>query len=156
MNLCNRENCLKLTIPVKPRTKKNSQQIFKAGNKRLIGPSKAYTSFERLCGCWIGPKDRVKFDFPVNVRVQFFVDSARRVDLTNLLEAIDDILVKCEVLADDSADIIVSHDGSRVFIDREKPRIEIDITPMEYYYASPDPEGSERFDKVKRRARKHE
>ena len=51
----------------------------------------------------------------------------RRVDLVNLLEATDDVLVHYGVLEDDNSNIIVSHDGSRVFYDKENPRTEIYI-----------------------------
>lgn len=68
---------------------------------------------------------------PVNVRCIFYRDSARRCDLTNLLEAVDDILVKYKVLADDNFKIIAGHDGSRVYIDRDNPRTEIYIEAME-------------------------
>ena len=49
----------------------------------------------------------------------------RKVDLANLLNAIDDAMVKAELLADDNRDIIAGHDGSRVYYDKQKPRIEI-------------------------------
>ena len=52
----------------------------------------------------------------------------RRVDLANLLEAADDVLVHAGVIADDHSGIVVSHDGSRVLYDKEKPRTEIEIT----------------------------
>lgn len=128
-----REYLVRLIIPVKPRTKKNSMKIMRAGTKQWIGPSKAAREFENLCAWWIRAEARKKLKRPVNVRVRFFVDSYRRVDLTNLLEAIDDALVKCDVLSDDSADVIAGHDGSRVYIDRVQPRLEIDIEPIEYY-----------------------
>ena len=57
--------------------------------------------------------------------------TARRVDLTNLLEALDDVLVNAGVLADDNCNIIYSHDGSRAFVDRENPRTEIVIREKE-------------------------
>ena len=122
---------IKLIIPVKPRTKKNSQQIMKAGNKRWIGPSKAAIAFERMCGWWIKQAWRLKINEPVNVKVKFFVESKRKVDLTNLLESVDDVLVKYEVLADDNANIIAGHDGSRVYVDRVNPRLAIEIEPIE-------------------------
>ena len=55
-------------------------------------------------------------------------ECTRKVDLTNLLEAADDALVTAGVLADDNSKIVVSHDGSRVLLDRDKPRTEIYIT----------------------------
>ena len=45
----------------------------------------------------------------------------------NLLEAVDDILVKYGVLKDDNFKIIKSHDGSTVEVDRKRPRTEIEI-----------------------------
>ena len=50
---------------------------------------------------------------------------------TNLLEAIDDVLVKYQVLKDDDSKIIVSHDGSRVLFDPDRPRTEVTIRFME-------------------------
>lgn len=70
-------------------------------------------------------------DYPVNVKCIFYVPTRRRVDLTNLEESIDDILVKFGILKDDSYTILAGHDGSRVRIDKENPRTEITITPME-------------------------
>lgn len=55
----------------------------------------------------------------------------RRVDLTNLLEAIDDVLVKYGVLKDDNSEIITSHDGSRVLYDKDNPRTEVVIRFLE-------------------------
>lgn len=65
---------------------------------------------------------------PVNVKCLFYMPTARKVDLTNLLEAADDALVTAGVLADDNSKIVVSHDGSRVLLDKDKPRTEIYIT----------------------------
>lgn len=58
------------------------------------------------------------------------MDTRRKVDLPNLEEAIDDILVKYNVVSDDCRDIIAAHDGSRVYHDKENPRIEVTITPL--------------------------
>ena len=54
----------------------------------------------------------------------------RKVDLTNLQEAADDMLVHFKVLEDDNMTIVAGHDGSRVRYDKENPRIEITITKM--------------------------
>ena len=54
----------------------------------------------------------------------------KRVDLTNLLESIDDIMVKYGTIADDDYKILVSHDGSRVLYDKENPRTEVYITAV--------------------------
>lgn len=56
-----------------------------------------------------------------------------KIDLTNLLNAIDDAMVKSGLIPDDNRDIIAAHDGSRVFHDKFNPRIEVAISKMENY-----------------------
>jgi len=56
------------------------------------------------------------------------MDSAVKVDLSALYEGIQDVLVELNVITDDNYTIVASHDGSGVFIDRENPRMEIEIT----------------------------
>jgi Holliday junction resolvase RusA-like endonuclease len=48
-----------------------------------------------------------------------------------LLEAIDDIMVKAGLLKDDNYKIIAAHDGSRVYVDKNRPRTEVIITKFE-------------------------
>ena len=66
----------------------------------------------------------------VNVKCLYYMQTKRRVDLNNLLEATTDVLVKYKVLEDDNSNIVVSHDGSRVLYDKENPRTEITITKI--------------------------
>lgn len=111
-----------------PATKKNSQQILtnKKTGRQFISQSNAYKRYERSAVLQLH-----KLSSAINKKVQvkclFYRDSMRRVDLTNLLEAIDDILVKAGIIKDDDFKILVSHDGSRVFVDRDNPRTEIFI-----------------------------
>jgi len=67
-------------------------------------------------------------DYPVNVECHFYMKTKRKCDLTNLLEAVDDVLVKAAILEDDNYTIIQSHDRSRVHYDKDNPRTEIIIT----------------------------
>ena len=76
-------------------------------------------------------RGKARIDYPVNVKCVFYMPTRRRVDLTNLLEAVDDVLVRSGVLADDHSGIVVSHDGSRVLYDKENPRTEVEITGWE-------------------------
>lgn len=119
---------IKFIIPLPPVTKKNSQQIIinKATGRPMIIQSKRYREYEKECGWFIQGKGE-KINEPVTVKCLFYMPTKRRVDLTNLLEAIDDILVKYEVLEDDHSGIIYSHDGSRVLYDKENPRTEVTI-----------------------------
>lgn len=67
----------------------------------------------------------------MEVKCLFYMPTKRRVDLTNLLEAVDDVLVRSGVLKDDHSGIIVSHDGSRVLYDKDNPRTVLFIREME-------------------------
>ena len=123
---------LKITIPLNPITKKNNQRIcYRADNgKPFIKPSFQYEQYEKNCGLWLGRyrrKQGYPIMYPVEVSCIFYMEKRNRVDLTNLLEAIDDILVHYHVLEDDSYKIIASHDGSRVMFDSDNPRTEITI-----------------------------
>ena len=127
-----------VTIPVKPVTKKNSQQIItnpKTGRPFII-PSKQFRDFEKECKPYmLQIKTEIgQIKYPVNVQCVFYVDRKLRYDLTNLLEAIDDVLVNYGILLDDNRDILASHAGSRVYYDKFNPRIEIKITELKEYH----------------------
>lgn len=117
------------TIPGNPVTKKNHQRILKTRDGRsFVAPSAQYKAYEESAG-WFVPAKNI--DAPVNVKCLYFMETKRRVDLVNLLESTMDILVKYGCLKDDDSKIVQGHDGSRVLLDRENPRVEITITRME-------------------------
>ena len=70
--------------------------------------------------------------YPVNIKCLFYVPDRKKRDLTNLENAIADILVKYEIIQDDNYNIIQSWDGSRI-IYRPKQDAEtiIEITTNE-------------------------
>jgi len=121
---------IQFTIPLAPISKKNSQQILRnpKTGKPFIVPSKKYREYEAAAG-WYLPKGRPAIDTAVNVKCLFYMPTRRRCDLTNMLEAVDDLLVKYGVLVDDNYTVVESHDGSRVLYDKEHPRTEVYITP---------------------------
>ncbi len=121
---------INITLPLNPVTKKNSQRIVKCGSFSKIMPSKSYVKYEKECGLYL-EKDDAPIAERCEVTCLFYMRTRRRVDLTNLLEAADDVLVKYGVLADDNSNIIVSHDGSRVMYDPKFPRTEIIIKTLE-------------------------
>ena len=119
-----------ITIKGDPRTKKNSQRIIRTKGGRYIPiPSAAYKAYEAEAEKYLEPWKELKISDPVNVQAHYYMQTRRKVDLTNLNEALHDTLVKYGVLEDDNAQIIYSTDGSRVYYDRENPRTEIVITP---------------------------
>ena len=116
-------------IPLNPKTKKNSQQIIvnrKTGRAMII-QSKEYKEYEHDVGFFL-KKIPQPIDKPVNVKCIFYRKNAIRCNASNLTAAIDDILVNYGILADDNFKIICSHDGTRVYIDKDNPRTEIEIS----------------------------
>lgn len=117
---------IRITIPLPPVTKKNSQRIVLVRGRPMILPSQKYREYEQDAGPCLLPY-RKKLDSPVNVRCLYYMPTRRRVDLCNLLEATCDLLVHHGVLADDNSAIVAGHDGSRVLYDKDHPRTEIYI-----------------------------
>lgn len=115
---------IRITIPLPPVTKKNSQRIVMVRNRPMILPSQKYKDYERDAMPALLPY-RKGYTGPVNLRCLYYMPTRRRVDLCNLLEATCDLLVHHGVLADDNSAVVASHDGSRVLYDREHPRTEI-------------------------------
>jgi Holliday junction resolvase RusA-like endonuclease len=115
------------TVKLPPISKKNSQQIVvnKATGRPFIMPSKQYKEYEKQA-LWFIPKN-ICIDTPVNVKCLFYMPTRRKCDLKNMLEAIDDVMVKAGLLEDDNYTIIESHDGSRVLYDKDNPRTEVYI-----------------------------
>jgi Holliday junction resolvase RusA-like endonuclease len=118
-----------IVIPIEPRTKKNHQQIIrnKSTGALMVIPSKQYKEYEKDCMEHIPTEYKKRIDYPVTVSCKFYMGTKRKCDLVNLLQSIDDILVRAGVLADDNFTVIESHDGSRVLYDKECPRTVIEI-----------------------------
>lgn len=116
------------TIPISPVTKKNHSAIVtnKKTNRPFLLPSKQFMGYEKECLKYLPKIDKI--DYGINIKCHFYMPTKRKCDLTNLLQAIDDILVKGGVIEDDNCTIVVAHDGSRVFYDKEHPRTEVIIT----------------------------
>lgn len=123
---------IKIVIPTSPRPKKNSQEIVfnKKTGKRMVIQSKKYLEFEKECKKYI-PVMEEPINFSINLSCKFYVNDARKRDIVNFVEAVQDILVKYGVLEDDNYNIVASVDNCTMEIDRENPRVEILITPKE-------------------------
>ena len=118
-----------IKIPLMCRSKKNSQNIIvnPKTHKPMIIQSKLYKEFEQECGYYL-LKYKKNISTPVNLKCTFYVKDKRKRDIVNLLNAIQDILVKYGVIADDNYNIVKSVDGSRIIYEqgREETIIEIE------------------------------
>lgn len=120
-----------ITIPGAAVTKKNHSQIVRSGGKPILLPSKQYLTYVKHCATYLQglPTDAMPPP-PYNIRALYYMPTRRRIDLTNLLAATDDILVHYGVIQDDNSSIVGGHDGSRVYYDKDNPRTELYIEPL--------------------------
>lgn len=120
---------MKIVIPMLCRSKKNSQQIIvnPKTNRPMIIQSKYYHEFEQNCGYFLKRFAR-HIATPINLKCTFIVPDKRKRDIANLLNAIQDILVKYGVIEDDNYNIVQSVDGTRIIYEkgREETIIEIE------------------------------
>lgn len=121
---------LSFSIPLQPISKKNSQQILtsRKTGRPFIMPSKKYKEYEAQARLFV-PKIKT-INYPVSVKCLFYMGTRRKCDLTNMLEAVDDVMVFCGLLEDDNFTIVESHDGSRILYDKENPRTEVYINKI--------------------------
>lgn len=118
-----------IKLPLLCRSKKNSQQILrnKKTGQPFVSQSKLYKEFERDCGYFL-KRYASNINTPINIKATFYVPNRRKRDLTNLLNAVQDVLVKYNVLADDNSNIIKSVDGSRIIYRKNMAETIIEIT----------------------------
>lgn len=120
-----------IKIPMMCRSKKNSQEIHincRTG-KPFVSQGKLYKQFEAECGYYL-LKYKKNISTPVNLKCTFYVKDRRKRDIVNLLNAIQDILVKYGVIADDNYNIVKSVDGSRIIYEKGREETIIEIKEM--------------------------
>ena len=117
-----------IKIPVQCRSKKNSQQILynRYTRKPFISQSKLYKEFEQECGFYL-INHNYNIDYPINLKCTFYVPDKRKRDIVNLLNAIQDILVKYCVIADDNYTIVNSINGSQIIYEKGRQETIIEI-----------------------------
>lgn len=124
---------LKFTIQGNPVTKKNHSNVVMIKGRPIVLPSKPYQAYEKHCKEFIPVLRQSKpyVTEPINLKCIYYMETKRKCDITNLLQATCDILVKYGVLEDDNYSIVASVDGTKVEYDKENPRVEIEITKKE-------------------------
>lgn len=117
-----------IKIPIQCRSKKNSQQILynMYTRKPFISQSKLYKEFEQECGFYL-INHNYNIDYPINLKCTFYVPDKRKRDIVNLLNAIQDILVKYNVIADDNYTIVNSINGSQIIYEKGRQETIIEI-----------------------------
>lgn len=121
-----------IRIPIMCRSKKNSQQILinNRTGRPFISQSQLYKRFEKECAIFLKQYE-LDINYPVNLKCTFYVPDKRKRDIVNLLNAIQDILVKYRVIADDNYNIVQSIDGSRIIYEKGREETIVEITKGE-------------------------
>lgn len=127
--LARRGGVVALTVTGIPRTKKNSAEIAmnRRTGQRLLATSPAYKRWAAAACEQVRALKLAPIHEPVNVTAHIY-RSRRTGDLDNYLNAVGDMLETAGLLVND--DDIHGWDGSRRYIDRANPRVEITITPL--------------------------
>lgn len=117
---------MRLVIPGRPATKKNSNRIVKFGKRTAILPSEAFERYQDEA-LWHLKEYKHKFECPVHVCCHYWLPDRRWwPDLIGLLQATSDILETAGILENDR--LIDNYDGSRIVgLDKVNPRVEIEI-----------------------------
>jgi Holliday junction resolvase RusA-like endonuclease len=122
-----------------PRTKKTSNRLVRVRGRHVVLPSKANASWTSAAVPQMqaaaqrhARRLRLSSAFPlvtrVNVRALFYRD-ANRGDAVGYYQALADALEAAGVVENDR--LCVSWDGSRLLVDRERPRVEVTLEPVE-------------------------
>lgn len=119
---------VRLTLAGTPRTKKNGETMTKVGTRTMLVPSAAYRGWEReavpaLVDAW----KRGPIVGPVNVAATIYRERAGG-DAANYYNAIADILEEAGVVVNDA--LVVSWDRTRMFVDKQRPRVELLLVPV--------------------------
>ena len=108
-------------------SKKNSRQTIYNKGRCLSIPSKRYNEWHEDAS-WQLKEQKVKFyENAVAMRIVFFAPDNRNADLTNKAESVMDMLVDNGIIKDDNWFVIKSIGLIFAGIDKDNPRVEIEI-----------------------------
>lgn len=123
---------LSITLYGRIPSKKNSRiMIFRKGLKPLSIPSAKYSSWHKEASKQLlkikKPEKPIEF---CTMQLDFYFPDNRTKDLTNAAESIMDLLVDCDILFDDSWQVVSNLDLIARGIDRKTPRCVITINEL--------------------------
>ena len=115
-----------------PRPKKNSMQFHRySSGKTVLLQSDTFLAYKEAFLLQIRNKYKGQpISEAVNIKCIYYRGDRRKTDLVNLENGTLDLLVEAGILEDDNFKIVVSMDGSRVYYDKNNPRVEIYITTI--------------------------
>ena len=120
---------MRFTILGPPRTKKNHQRIGRVRGRPVIFQARTAEGWEEIAVIQLRAVWKLRPPCPTPVAMRAMVYREKDTgDLGNYLAAICDALERAGIVENDR--LIQSFDGSRLRLDRENPRVEIDLEAM--------------------------
>jgi Holliday junction resolvase RusA-like endonuclease len=125
---------LRLVILGQPTSKKNSMQLVRVRGRGLPLPSKKYREWMRASKTQVfavtAGISGLPITSPVHLKILAYRHTYRKIDLSNIYAAVEDMLQEYGVLADDA--LVESHDGSRKFlgVPEDEARVEIELEEL--------------------------
>ena len=122
----------KITIYGELYSSKNSKRIVRFGNRPALIPSKQYMSSVKPIeqqlvlnrGKWLRMIDGLSK--PLKIVFKIYRKTHRKFDYVNIIQGIQDLMVKCLWLTDDNADELIPF-FEEYEVDKNNPRVEIFI-----------------------------
>lgn len=121
---------MKVILPGRVPSKKNSKRIVRFGNRRGLISSEAYMTWRTEMGFRIR---RFRPKVPIvkaKVGIRFFAENRRKWDLSNAAESVMDLLVEEGFLTDDCVDNVPELHLQYGGVERNDPRAVVNITSM--------------------------
>lgn len=111
-------------------SKKNSRQMFSRGGKIISIPSKAYNDWHTDAEYQLF-NEKVQMDGVLAMDLKFWVQNNRTADLDNKSQSVLDLLKDCGIIPDDCWQVVRRISAECLGIDRENPRVEINIKTID-------------------------
>lgn len=122
---------LKIILPGRVPSKKNSRRPFIRNGRMLNFSSKAYEEWHKEQSLYLDTQAIAKIDPPYRLTTTFFAPTNRSQDNSNAFESVADLLVECGILEDDNWFLLQECVQKFGGVDRQNPRVEIVIEHLE-------------------------
>ncbi len=117
------QKTIQLTIHGRVASKKNSRISTRSGRNF---PSKKYKEWHEDASWQLFAQKKKMGIERCSAKLMFYMPDRRRADLTNKAESVMDLLVDCEILKDDSWQVVRPLELDAEY-DKENPRVEITL-----------------------------
>lgn len=121
---------MNIIIMGQPASKKNSMQLVIVNDRFIPVPSKSYRTWMKIARPQVRAQvrdlDGLPMDRPVHLKVLAYRHTKRKIDLSNIYAAVEDMLQAFRILKDDS--LVEHHDGSRKILGVPADEARVEIT----------------------------